>query len=187
VVIGHQDLTLQEEQAIRGPSLILHVAGDVAAKGETIRLEIDRSGQASVELDAPGDLDAQGRSRRLDYAWRLFGLIDHDHPGVYAMLTGKTQQVFGGATTTAPVNGRHRLGLALETGLPISLSAIALGVMRPASTGGCRSRRLSPFAQNMVSPCRREPSASRRNHPVHPLPHGAEALKDVGFVPMPLP
>jgi hypothetical protein len=43
-------LTAQEEQAARGPSLVLHVAGDVAPKGEAIRLKIDSSGQAPVDL-----------------------------------------------------------------------------------------------------------------------------------------
>jgi hypothetical protein len=43
-------LTLQEEQAARGPSLVLHVAGDVAPKGEAIRLMIDCNGQAPVDL-----------------------------------------------------------------------------------------------------------------------------------------
>jgi hypothetical protein len=43
-------LTPQEEQAARGPSLVLHVAGDVAPKGEAIRLMIERSGQGPVDL-----------------------------------------------------------------------------------------------------------------------------------------
>ncbi len=37
-----------EEQAACG--LVLHVAGDVAPRGEAIRLKIDRSGQAPVDL-----------------------------------------------------------------------------------------------------------------------------------------
>ena len=39
-----------EEQAARGPSLVLHVVGDVAPKGEAIRLKIERNGQAPVDL-----------------------------------------------------------------------------------------------------------------------------------------
>jgi hypothetical protein len=45
-----EGLTLQEEQAGREPSLVLHVAGDVAPKGEAIRLKIDRDGQGPVDI-----------------------------------------------------------------------------------------------------------------------------------------
>jgi hypothetical protein len=43
-------LIAPEEQAARGPSLVLHVVGDVAPKGEAIRLKIERNGQAPVDL-----------------------------------------------------------------------------------------------------------------------------------------
>jgi hypothetical protein len=43
-------LTPQEEQAAYGPSLVVHVTGDVASKGEAIRLKIDRSGQGPVDI-----------------------------------------------------------------------------------------------------------------------------------------
>lgn len=48
-----------------------------------------------------------------DYTWELFALIDKQHPGAFATLSGKAQQVFGGAATTGPLNGRHRLAVAL--------------------------------------------------------------------------
>jgi hypothetical protein len=43
-------LTLQEEQAARGPSMVVHVAGEVAPKGEAIRLKIDCGGQGPVDI-----------------------------------------------------------------------------------------------------------------------------------------
>jgi hypothetical protein len=43
-------LITQEEQAARGPSLILHVAGDVAPEREAIRLKIDHNGQGPVDI-----------------------------------------------------------------------------------------------------------------------------------------
>jgi ABC-type molybdate transport system substrate-binding protein len=49
-----------------------------------------------------------------DYTWRLFELNDRYRPGAFAALAGKAQQLFGGATTTTLVNGRHRLSLALD-------------------------------------------------------------------------
>jgi molybdate transport system substrate-binding protein len=49
-----------------------------------------------------------------DYAWALFARIDKSHPGAFAALSGKAQQIFGGPSTTGPLNGRHRLALALD-------------------------------------------------------------------------
>jgi hypothetical protein len=43
-------LTTQEAQATRGSSLILHVSGDVAPKGEAIRLMIELKGQGPADL-----------------------------------------------------------------------------------------------------------------------------------------
>lgn len=51
-----------------------------------------------------------------DYTWQLFELIDKQRPGAFAALSGKAQQVFGGAATTTPVGGRHRLAIALGEG-----------------------------------------------------------------------
>jgi ABC-type molybdate transport system substrate-binding protein len=49
-----------------------------------------------------------------DYTWEFFHRIDRTRPGAFDMLAGKAQQLFGGATTTTPVVGRHRLELALD-------------------------------------------------------------------------
>jgi hypothetical protein len=43
-------LNAQEEQAAREPALVLNVAGEVAPKGEAIRLMIERNGQEPVDL-----------------------------------------------------------------------------------------------------------------------------------------
>lgn len=49
-----------------------------------------------------------------DYTWELFALIDKQHPGAFATLAGKAQQIYGGPANTGPVNGRHRVALALD-------------------------------------------------------------------------
>lgn len=48
-----------------------------------------------------------------DYTWQLFRLIERSRPGAYALLSGKAQQVFGGPATTTPLDGRHRLAVAM--------------------------------------------------------------------------
>jgi molybdate transport system substrate-binding protein len=49
-----------------------------------------------------------------DYTWEVFRKIDAQKPGAFGMLSQKAQQLFGGPTTTAPVNGRPRLLVALD-------------------------------------------------------------------------
>ncbi|WP_315830854.1 substrate-binding domain-containing protein [Bradyrhizobium prioriisuperbiae] len=49
-----------------------------------------------------------------DYTWELFRRIDARKAGAFATLSTKAMQLFGGATTTAPVDGRHRLLAALD-------------------------------------------------------------------------
>jgi ABC-type molybdate transport system substrate-binding protein len=44
-----------------------------------------------------------------DYTWELFHRTDAHHAGAFDTLSKKAQQLFGGTTTSAPVNGRHRL------------------------------------------------------------------------------
>jgi molybdate transport system substrate-binding protein len=49
-----------------------------------------------------------------DYTWELFHKIDTKRPGAFETLSKKAQQLFGGPATTAPVNGRPRLLVALD-------------------------------------------------------------------------
>jgi molybdate transport system substrate-binding protein len=49
-----------------------------------------------------------------DYTWEMFHRIDAQTPGAFDTLSKKAMQLFGGATTTAPINGRHPLLAALD-------------------------------------------------------------------------
>ena len=49
-----------------------------------------------------------------DYTWEMFHKVDALQPGAFDTLSKKAQQLFGGPTTTAPVNGRPRLLVALD-------------------------------------------------------------------------
>jgi molybdate transport system substrate-binding protein len=49
-----------------------------------------------------------------DYTWEMFRRIDALRPGAFDALSRKAQQLFGGPTTTAPVNGRPRQLVALD-------------------------------------------------------------------------
>jgi molybdate transport system substrate-binding protein len=49
-----------------------------------------------------------------DYTWEMFHKVDALRPGSFAILSKKAQQLFGGPATTAPVNGRPPLLIALD-------------------------------------------------------------------------
>jgi molybdate transport system substrate-binding protein len=49
-----------------------------------------------------------------DYTWEMFHKIDAMHPGAFATLSGKAQQLVGGPNSPAAVNGRSPLLAALD-------------------------------------------------------------------------
>ena len=51
-----------------------------------------------------------------DYTWLMFHKIDALHPGAYATLDAKAQQIVGGPTNNAPVDGKDPAAAALLAG-----------------------------------------------------------------------
>jgi molybdate transport system substrate-binding protein len=51
-----------------------------------------------------------------DYTWAMFHRIDALHPGSYAVLDKKAQQIVGGPTNNAPTGGKDPAAAALATG-----------------------------------------------------------------------
>ncbi len=51
-----------------------------------------------------------------DYTWIMFHRADAIHPGAYAILDQKAQQVVGGPTNNGPVNGKDPAVAALSSG-----------------------------------------------------------------------
>src|SRR5215469_6402183 len=49
-----------------------------------------------------------------DYTWEVFHKIDALRPGAFGTLSQKAQQLFGGPTTMAPVNGKPPQLVALD-------------------------------------------------------------------------
>src|SRR6201996_523545 len=49
-----------------------------------------------------------------DYTWEMFHRIEAHRPGAFKTLSDKAQQLFGGPSTSAPVNGRSPLLVALD-------------------------------------------------------------------------
>jgi molybdate transport system substrate-binding protein len=49
-----------------------------------------------------------------DYTWEMFHRIEARRSGAFKILSEKAQQLFGGPNTTAPVNGRSPLLVALD-------------------------------------------------------------------------
>ena len=127
-----------------------------------------------------------------DYTWEMFHKIDALRPGAFDTLSQKAQQLFGGPTTTTPVNGRPRLLVALDNrdiDLFIYYCSGAQQIVRESGTyksvalppeltvgpeyGLTVSRRAQPaaadFAMYMMSP------------------QAQATLKSFGFIPVALP
>ena len=51
-----------------------------------------------------------------DYTWLMFHRADAIHPGAYAILDQKAQQIVGGPTNNAPVDGKDPAAAALLSG-----------------------------------------------------------------------
>jgi molybdate transport system substrate-binding protein len=51
-----------------------------------------------------------------DYTWIMFHRAEAIHPGAYAILDQKSQQIVGGPTNNAPVNGKDPAVAALSSG-----------------------------------------------------------------------
>jgi molybdate transport system substrate-binding protein len=51
-----------------------------------------------------------------DYTWAMFHRIEARHPGSYAILDKKAQQIVGGPANNAPVGGKDPAALALAIG-----------------------------------------------------------------------
>ena len=49
-----------------------------------------------------------------DHTWQMFCKVDALKPGAFDILSRKAQQLFGGPTTSAPINGRPRVLVALD-------------------------------------------------------------------------
>jgi molybdate transport system substrate-binding protein len=127
-----------------------------------------------------------------DYTWELFHRIDARYAGAFETLSKKAQQLFGGTTTSAPVNGRHRLLVALDDGeidlfvyycsgakLLISASPkyqavelppdLAVGPEYGLTVSQKAARGAADFAMYLLSP------------------QGQSSLKSFGFIPVTLP
>jgi molybdate transport system substrate-binding protein len=51
-----------------------------------------------------------------DYTWAMFHRIDALHPGSYAILAKKAQQLVGGPTNSAPIGGKNPITAAMAAG-----------------------------------------------------------------------
>src|SRR5277367_3751462 len=51
-----------------------------------------------------------------DYTWLMFHRAETNHPGAYAVLDQKAQQIVGGPTNNAPVDGKDPAAAALSSG-----------------------------------------------------------------------
>ena len=127
-----------------------------------------------------------------DYTWEMFHKIEAQKPGAFGTLSQKAQQLFGGPTTTAPVNGRPRLLVALDNGdidLFIYYCSGAQQIVRESS----RYKSVALPPELAVGP-EYGLTVSRKAQPAAAdfamylmSPQAQATLKAVGFIPVALP
>jgi molybdate transport system substrate-binding protein len=127
-----------------------------------------------------------------DYTWEMFRKVDTLRPGAFDALSTKAQQLFGGPNTTAPVNGRPRLLVALddrEIDLFIYYCSGAQQIVRESSK--YKSVALPP--ELSVGPeygltVSRQASPQTSDFAMYLLsPQAQAALKAFGLIPVALP
>ena len=129
-----------------------------------------------------------------DYTWQLFELIGKEKPGAYAVLTGKAQQVFGGATTTSPAEGgKHRLAAALLGGSADVAIYYCSGTQEMAKADLDRFQ-VVPLPANLAIGAEYGLTLSKHASPADAdfamyilSPAGQKTLKAFGFIPVTLP
>lgn len=128
-----------------------------------------------------------------DYTWQLFEIIDNQRPGALAALSGKAQRLFGSATTTDPVNGRHRLGLALEGGIVDVVVYYCSGGQQIMTEAPGKFRMVQFPAELAVGPeygitLSRHAPVEASQFAMYVLSgQGQKTLKEFGFIPVSLP
>lgn len=129
-----------------------------------------------------------------DYTWQLFTLIDQQKPGAYAELSGKAQQVFGGAATTSPAEGgKHRLAAALLGGTADVAIYYCSGTQEMTKADPGRFQVAPVPADLAVGPeygltLSNGASLQAADFALYILsPAGQKTLKAYGFIPVALP
>jgi ABC-type molybdate transport system substrate-binding protein len=127
-----------------------------------------------------------------DYTWEMFHRIDATRSGAFKILSEKAQQLFGGATTTTPVNGRPRLLVALDDH-QIDLFIYYCSGAREIIKASSNYKLVELPAELSVGPeygltVSRKASPDAADFAMYLLsPQGQASLKAFGFIPVALP
>jgi molybdenum ABC transporter molybdate-binding protein len=127
-----------------------------------------------------------------DYTWELFHRIDAQRAGAFDTLSKKAKQLFGGTTTSAPVNGRHRLLVALDDG-EIDLFVYYCSGVKFLISASSKYRMVELPPDLAVGPeygltVSRKAALGAADFAMFLLsPQGQSSLKSFGFMPVTLP
>jgi ABC-type molybdate transport system substrate-binding protein len=127
-----------------------------------------------------------------DYTWAMFHKVDAQRPGSFDILSKKAQQLFGGPATTAPVNGRPRLLVALDD-RQIDLFIYYCSGAREIVKASPRYKSVELPPELSVGPeygltVSRKAAPGTVDFAMYLLsPQGQSSLKSFGFIPVALP
>jgi ABC-type molybdate transport system substrate-binding protein len=127
-----------------------------------------------------------------DYTWELFHKIETGKPGAFGTLSQKAQQIFGGPTTTAPIDGRPRQLVALDHH-DVDLFIYYCSGAQQIVSGSAKYKSVALPAALSVGP-EYGLTVSRKSQPAAAdfamylmSPQGQATLKQFGFIPVTLP
>jgi molybdate transport system substrate-binding protein len=127
-----------------------------------------------------------------DYTWELFHKVDGVRPGAFDILAKKAQQLFGGPTNSAPVNGRSPALVALDAGRIDLFISYCSGAQQAAKEGSTyKSVALPP---ELMVGAEYGLTVSRKAQPAAAdfalyllSPRGQRSLQAFGLMPVALP
>jgi ABC-type molybdate transport system substrate-binding protein len=121
-----------------------------------------------------------------DYTWDMFHRIEAMRPGAFGTLSQKAQQLFGGTTTTAPVNGRPRPLVALDNHDIDLFVTYCSGAQQIVRDSKYKSVSLPPELSVGPECGLTRPAAA--DFAIYLMsPRGQATLKSCGFIPVALP
>jgi molybdate transport system substrate-binding protein len=161
--MGHPLKLLQEGRATRVAMFTRNTLCGISVPqvGLTTANFLDRLLDPAVKLGASTPkADPAG-----DYTWAMFRRADAIRPGSYAILSGKAQQIVGGPSNSAQVDGKDPAVAALASGRVDTVigycTSAKLRVSQMAELLVAEVPRDLPQGPNTVSRCSRAPIPER--------------------------
>jgi molybdate transport system substrate-binding protein len=180
------------DAGVSGPSVLFVRNALCVVTGAGLRLDGDNLVETLLRPDIKIGTSTPVADPAGDYTWELFHRIDAQRANAFETLSRKAQQLFGGTTTSAPVNGRHRLLVALDDG-EIDLFVYYCSGAKSLISASSKYQMVELPPKLAVGPeygltVSKKAAPGVAEFAMYVLsPRGQATLKSYGFVPVTLP